>query len=128
MLVKISLTGGFEPPTFRLTAERSTDWATRAVGFFSATSIKHSGLSVRRFLTILFLVLPNYWKKMNKYYSKIIEFWTAKSIVMIKLTDSSHKLIINLINVTKNRDERGFDKRRNKNHFFLHIKKQINVS
>ena len=27
---KNSLTGGFEPPTFRLTAERSTDWATRA--------------------------------------------------------------------------------------------------
>ena len=27
---KNSLTGGFEPPTFRLTAERSADWATRA--------------------------------------------------------------------------------------------------
>ena len=27
---KKSLTGGFEPPTFRLTAERSADWATRA--------------------------------------------------------------------------------------------------
>ncbi len=24
-ILKISLTGGFEPPTFRLTAERSTD-------------------------------------------------------------------------------------------------------
>ena len=28
--IKNSLTGGFEPPTFRLTAERSADWATRA--------------------------------------------------------------------------------------------------
>ncbi len=32
--VKKSLTGGFEPPTFRLTAERSTDWATRASYLF----------------------------------------------------------------------------------------------
>ena len=32
---KKSLTGGFEPPTFRLTAERSADWATRAYSYIS---------------------------------------------------------------------------------------------
>ena len=36
---KKPLTGGFEPPTFRLTAERSTDWATRATIVLSSSSL-----------------------------------------------------------------------------------------
>lgn len=46
---KNTLTGGFEPPTFRLTAERSTDWATRATNIMYQPIQKYLGLAYERY-------------------------------------------------------------------------------
>ena len=53
---KKPLTGGFEPPTFRLTAERSADWATRADIWFLLDFVKYIGIIFYqvRFLQILY--------------------------------------------------------------------------
>ena len=55
---KISLTGGFEPPTFRLTAERSTDWATRAIKPSLLCSLIIRGLNPPPF-QILITIIPS---------------------------------------------------------------------
>ena len=60
-MIKISLTGGFEPPTFRLTAERSTDWATRASTYSLFIYIKNPGFSLR------VLIIVNFSMKKHSY-------------------------------------------------------------